>query len=352
MHRLTIRNWHRPLRNAALAVAAIGLVGLVPTLAELPSASASGVPLLVYSGQDYAAAEVAGFQKATGITTQLSAASFGTSFAAIEAQRNNPQWGILWTDGASPYVELDQQGLLLKGFEPAGYTTLGKTVIPADKSYVPTGFTTYNIWYNSQKVTTPPKTWQDLLEPQYKGKVGMFDLAQSGATYVFLSDLGNQLGGEAQLKAYLLKLKANGLHLYYNGASDELNGLESGQVNVILLQSSNGIAAAETSSNIKPVYPKYVPALPSIIGIDGKAPAKVLSEAKQFASYVMSPAGQLIMRNSAPHGDSNYWPIVSKATSLSVLPKLSSIPVQAVNPIKWAAIEPSFRTWFESKIAG
>jgi iron(III) transport system substrate-binding protein len=321
-------------------------------LAATSGASASGVPLLVYSGQDYAAAEVAAFQKATGITTQLSAASFGTSYAAIEAQRNNPQWGVLWTDGASPYVELDKQGLLLKGFEPAGYTTLGKSVIPADKSYVPTGFTTYNIWYNSTFVKNPPKTWQDLLSSKYKGKIGMFDLAQSGATYVFLSALGNQLGGEAQLKSYLLKLKANGLHLYYNGASDELNGLASGQVNVILLQSSNGIAASETSSNVKPVFPKYVPELPSIIGIDGKAPTKVLSEAKRFATFVMSAKGQAIMRNSAPHGDSNYWPIVSGATPLSVLPSLTSIPVQSVDPIKWAAIEPSFRKWFESTIAG
>jgi ABC-type Fe3+ transport system substrate-binding protein len=121
---------------------------------------------------------------------------------------------------------------------------------------------------------------------------------------------------------------------------------------MVLLQSSNGIAASETSSNIKPVFPVHVPALPSIIGIDGKAPSKVVTEAKQFASFVMSPAGQAIMRNSAPHGDSNYWPIVANATSLPVLPKLSSIPVEAVNPIKWAAIEPEFRKWFESKIAG
>jgi iron(III) transport system substrate-binding protein len=339
------------MRRVAVAAACVGLAAVVPVLATTTGANASGVPLLVYSGQDYAAAEVAAFQKATGIPTQLNAANFGSDFAAIEAQRNNPQWGILWTDGASPYVELDQQGLLLRGFEPAGYTALGKSVIPADKSYVPTGFTTYNIWYNSSVIKNPPTTWQDLLSSKYKGKIGMFDLAQSGATYAFLSELGNELGGEAQLKTYLLKLKANGLHLYYNGASDELNALESGQVNVILLQSSNGIAAAETTPNIKGVYPKYVPELPSIIGIDGKAPAKVLAEAKKFATFVMSPAGQKIMRNSAPKGDSNYWPIVSNATPLSALPSLTSIPVQAWNPIKWASVEASFRKWFESTIA-
>src|ERR1700731_3500518 len=48
------------MRKVALAAAGIGLVGMVPTLANLPSASASGVPLLVYSGQDYAAAVFAG----------------------------------------------------------------------------------------------------------------------------------------------------------------------------------------------------------------------------------------------------------------------------------------------------
>lgn len=348
------------LRRTVRAVTAVGLavigVGLSACASTASGTAASGkagsASLLVYSGQDYAAAEVAAFQKATGIPTKLNAANFGSDFAAIEAQRNNPQWGVLWTDGASPYIELDQQGLLLRGFEPAGYTSQGKSVILADRSYVPTGFTTYNIWYNDTVVKNPPKTWQDLLSPRFKGKIGMFDLAQSGATYVFLSTLGQQMGGVAPLKKYLLALKANGLKLFYNGASEELNALESGQVNVILLQSSNGIAGAEANNNIKPVYPKYVPALPSIMGIDGKAPAAVVSEAKRFADFVMSAQGQLIMRNSAPHGDSNYWPIVSGATPLSVLPPLSSIPVLADNATAWAAVEPSFRTWFEATIAG
>lgn len=358
MRTVSLANAQGRLRKIVLAVTGVGLAAALPLFAAAcasttaANAGAGTAPLLVYSGQDYAAAEVTAFQKATGIPTKLSAANFGSVFAAIEAQRNNPQWGVMWTDGASPYIELDQQGLLLRGFEPAGYTTQGKTVIPADRSYVPTGFTTYNIWYNDKVVKSPPKTWQDLLSPRFKGKIGMFDLAQSGATYVFLSTLGQQMGGVTPLMHYLQGLKANGLQLFYNGASEELNALESGQVNVILLQSSNGIAGAETSTNIKPVYPKFVPFLPSIIGIDGKAPAVIVSEAKRFANFVMSPQGQLIMRNSAPHGDSNYWPIVTGATPLSALPPLSSIPGLADDANTWAATEPSFRKWFESTIAG
>ena len=30
--------------------------------------------------------------------------------------QNNPNWGLLWVDGATAFAGLDQQGLLLKGY--------------------------------------------------------------------------------------------------------------------------------------------------------------------------------------------------------------------------------------------
>jgi iron(III) transport system substrate-binding protein len=49
--------------------------------------------------------------------------------------------------------------------------------------------------YNRTKVSDPPTAWQQLLEPQWKGDVGMNDPSQSGPTYPFIAGMMNYLGG-------------------------------------------------------------------------------------------------------------------------------------------------------------
>ena len=46
--------------------------------------------------------------------------------------------------------------------------------MPSDKSYTPTGVTLMAaLVYDKTKVTSPPATWQQLLQSQWKGSVGM-----------------------------------------------------------------------------------------------------------------------------------------------------------------------------------
>ena len=104
----------------------------------------------------------AAFTKATGIPVKLDDNSTGPLLTQIEASKNNPNWGLLWVDGATAFAGLDQQGLLLKGFEPTvSWNSLGQQSVPADKSYTPTGVTLMaTLAYNKAKVTNPPTTWQ------------------------------------------------------------------------------------------------------------------------------------------------------------------------------------------------
>jgi iron(III) transport system substrate-binding protein len=43
----------------------------------------------------------AAFTKATGIPVKLDDNSTGPLLTQIEASRNNPNWGLLWVDGAT-----------------------------------------------------------------------------------------------------------------------------------------------------------------------------------------------------------------------------------------------------------
>ncbi len=159
-----------------------------PAAGGSSSSSSSAVPLVVYSAQGYDKVATEAFTKATGIPVKLDDNSTGPLLTQIEASKNNPNWGLLWVDGATAFAGLDQQSLLLKDVVPADvtYNSLGTASVPADKSYAPIGVTMVAaVVYNKTKVTTPPTSWQELLSPQWKGQVGMDDPSQSGPTYPF-----------------------------------------------------------------------------------------------------------------------------------------------------------------------
>lgn len=140
---------HTPRRNKLFMITgliAAGIVAVAGCSSSKASTSANSKPgpvtLVVYSAQGYDHAMTAAFTKATGIPVKLDDNSTGPLLTQIEASRNNPNWGLLWVDGATAFAGLDQQGLLQKGFElSVSWNTLGQQSLPADKSYTPTGVT-------------------------------------------------------------------------------------------------------------------------------------------------------------------------------------------------------------------
>ena len=320
--------------------------------ASASSSSATPVvPLVVYSAQGYDSAMTKAFSKATGIPVQLDDNSTGPLLTQIEASKNNPKWGLLWVDGATAFAGLDQQGLLLKGFEPSvTWNSLGTASLPSDKSYTPTGVTLMAAMvYDKTKVSDPPATWQALLSSQWKGAVGMNDPSQSGPTYPFIAGLMNYLGGVSAGEKYFTSLKANGLVINpTNGPT--LQALTSGRIKLALVQSSAGIGAGFTDKNLVVKYLNPVTVLPSALGIDAKAPAAEQAEAEKFISFVLSAAGQKVMQSGDPTGDSLYYPVVSGVSPLPALPSLAATKTQAINPYTWGPQEATINTWFDSNI--
>jgi iron(III) transport system substrate-binding protein len=315
------------------------------------SASTAVVPLVVYSAQGYDSAMTKAFTKATGIPVKLDDNSTGPLLTQIEASKNNPNWGLLWVDGATAFAGLDTQGLLLKGFEPnVTFNSLGTASVPSDKSYVPTGATIMGIVaYNKSKVSNPPTSWQALESSSWKGQVGMNDPSQSGPTFPLIAGVYNYLGGASAGEKYFETLKSNGLVIHpTNGPT--LQALTSGQINLALVQSSAAIGATFTDKNIGIEYLNPATLLPSAIGIDAKASPQVQAEAKKFAEYVLSPAGQHVMQTGDPTGDSLYYPVVQGVNPLSSLPSLSSVTTQTINPYTWGPQEATINTWFDSNI--
>ncbi|HVA20325.1 MAG TPA: extracellular solute-binding protein, partial [Solirubrobacteraceae bacterium] len=321
------------------------------TQAAASSPSGGKPTLLVYSAQGYSPNGVKAFEGETGVPTKLVEDSTGPLLARIQAEKSNPQWGLLWVDGNEAFAQLDNEGLLKKNLTVPALSTTGQSLVPSDKSFVPTGLTTAcTMIYDSKTVTSPPTSWQQLLESKWAGKIGMNNPAVSGPTFPCVAGLMNYLGGVPAGEAFLRKLKSNGLHVS-EANSDTLHLLETGQIQIGLIQSSAAIGAAAKVPGLKVGYLPKETLLPSVIGVDSKTPPVVQEEAQKFLTWVLSPAGQHQMQTGDPHGDSLYWPVVAGTKPLALLPELSTLSTQTIDPSTWGAREAKINNWFNANIA-
>jgi iron(III) transport system substrate-binding protein len=345
------------LAIAALALAGCSASAQAATSSNSPSAN-KVEPLVLYAAEGYDAVMGKAFTKKTGIPVQVDDDSTGPLLTKIAAEKNNPQWSLLWVDGDTAFASLDKQGELLDYKPTASWNAVGQKIVPADNSYDPTGTTVMAaLIYNSAAVSSVPATYQDLLGSAYANKVGMNDPSQSGPTYPFIAGVMNQLGGQGtgvnDGESYFTKLKANGLKVFPTNG-DTLHALETGQIDYGLIQSS---AATGEIIKVKPTatfIPKvvYLPKstlLPSVLGIDKGANATQQAEAKKFVDFALSPAGQAVMQTGDPSGDSLFWPVV---TGVTPLPQLSAFPsaYQRIDPAFWGPLESQVVTWFDSSI--
>jgi iron(III) transport system substrate-binding protein len=343
----------RKISLVGVAIAAVFAGSLTP-------AAHAADALQLYAALDYSTAVATAFTAKTGIPVDVTAMSTGPLLAKITAEKNNPQWGAYWADGAEPCARFDIDKQLLH-YKPKGVhlNAVGTTLYPKDGAYQVPGFTEMvGVVYNSSKVRKPT-SWDDLASTDFKNQVGMNNPAVSGPTYPFIAGLMEQLGGEDAMKSYLTKLKANGLRTFDKN-SRTITALNTGVINVALVQSSAAITnvlkykvAPVAGLTPKVTYLKKTTVLPSCLAIDGKASAFQQDAAKKFVDFVMtSDAVEIMTKDNV--GDSLFWPTLigsSPAPATSTTPSFASGLLQVVDPYKYAKDQGAIQDWFSKNIA-
>ncbi|MGV8988770.1 MAG: ABC transporter substrate-binding protein [Cypionkella sp.] len=271
--------------------ASLGLALLLST-AALPAAAAD---LVLYDALDFAGHVTEAFTKATGLTVDLvEPGSTGETLGKISAEGNNPQFDILWVDGSAVFERLLQDGAVQA--IPADvaaavqYNALGKSLVPTDLAFIPTGASTTAIEVNTQKVTEAdyPKSWADLAK--FAGSVAAKDPNLSGPAYQWLAGYFQTNGvdaGKALLAQVLTNKSLSGL-----GSGGKINkAVLTGDAKVGINQDSSIIAKMVAGEPVVAVYPaEGSVALPEGLGIGAKT--QHMDAVKQFIAFVTSPEGQ------------------------------------------------------------
>ena len=259
---------------------------------------ASASDLVLYDALDFAGTVVKAFTKATGVTVDVvEPGSTGETLGKIAAEGSNPQFDILWVDGSAVFERMlgDKivQPIPNDVFAAAKYNALGKTLVPADHSFLPTSASTTAIEVNTKKVAAAdmPKSWADL--EKFAGYVAAKDPNLSGPSYQFIAGLFQTNGveaGKALLKKVLTNKQISGL-----ASGGKVNkALLTGDAKIGINQDSSIIAKMVAGEPVVAIYPtEGSVALPSGLGISVNT--KHMEAVKKFIAFVTSPEGQAAM---------------------------------------------------------
>ena len=152
---------------------------------------------------------------------------------------------------------------------------------------------TLSIGYDTSRLKPPqvPKSWQDLLKPEWRGKIGLKDASTAGTAYTlyyFLRDLYGY--------SYWQKLAAQKPRLY-RAASDMLTGLKAGEIEVAAGLTDAGTYRAVTQDKQPVALVAPAEGLPMMLGpIAIAADAPHPNCAKLFVDFVLSKEGQTSLR--------------------------------------------------------
>lgn len=203
-----------------------------------------------------------------------------------EIKANKIAADALMVADPSYYLKLNEQKLLLPYVSPEAKNVISEK--DKDGAWTAVRISNMIIAYNSDKLSPEeaPKTWEDLTDPKWKGKIAMPNPMLSGTAYVTVGALADKYGWE-----YFDKLKANGIRVE-EGNSAIQNKLLTGEYAAAIILEENILKLANTKNEpLKVSYPTDgVVMIPSPIAIFNTT--KNQEGAKALVDWWLSKEGQ------------------------------------------------------------
>jgi len=266
-------------RGGWLAIVAAGAI-----VALCGAAHSADKQVVVYSANDDDVNDLVftAFKKETGIEVQPVAAGSGVVFKRIQTEKDRPQGDIVWGVSRSlltankayftPYHSKNHDAI------PAGYRD-------PDELWIGNNIHIMAILRNTKLLpeAEAPKSWADLLDPKWKGKIAFTDPGNSGTAFTTATMLVQLWGGGDAGWDKLAKLFANLKIL--SKSSLVFNGVGSGEYPLAISFENPGLFWASNGSPLAVIYPSDG----TVTQMEGVAIIKGgpnLESAKQFVDYI------------------------------------------------------------------
>ena len=236
------------------------------------------------------------YARTTGTKVNMSLKGSGEALAQLIAEKDNPKTDVWFGGTGDPHLQLAEQGLSLEYKSPNMAQLHGWAQQQAQQSQFrtvgiysgPLGFG-YNTELLAKKKLAVPKTWGDLLKPEYKGDIQVANPASSGTAYTMVATLV-QLMGEDKAFEYMKGLHKN-ISQYTRSGTGPIKSVARGETAISISFVHDGPGEKMQGFPVETITP--ADGTGSEIGsmslVKG---ARNLEAAKKFYEWALTPAAQ------------------------------------------------------------
>ena len=230
------------------------------------------------------------FEKKEGVKVNIVTAGSGEVVNRANVEKDSPKADVIVT--LPPFIQQAQQSGLLQPYQSVNYKNVPAIAKATDGSWATFVNNYFSFAINPDVVKTQPKTFADLLHPDYTGKVAYSNPATAGDGMAVII-LTTSLMGEDKAFDYLKKLEQSAkFHTKGTGYLDVLLSrneisVANGDLQMDLDDAANG------GLSLKPIFLAAEPGghpttfqLPYAIGLIKNGPNQ--AEGKKLIDYLMS----------------------------------------------------------------
>ena len=236
------------------------------------------------------------YARTTGTKINISMKGSGEALAQLIAEKENPKTDVWFGGTGDPHLQAAEQGLSLEYKSPS----LSQLYPWAQQQAQQAGFKTVGIYsgplgfgYNpellAKKKLAVPKSWADLLKPDYKGDIQVANPGSSGTAYTMVATLV-QLMGEDKAFDYLKGLHKN-VSQYTRSGTGPIKAVARGETAVSISFVHDGPGEKMNGFPVETITPLEGTGaeIGSMSIIKG---ARNLEAAKKFYEWALTPAAQ------------------------------------------------------------
>ncbi len=261
------------------------------------SAAAQGTVNVICSVQaEWCNAVATTYARETGAKINITQKGSGEALAQLIAEKQNPKTDVWFGGTGDPHLQAAEQGLTAEYQSPM----LSKLHPWAQQQAKQSGYKTVGIYsgplgfgYNTEllakKKMDVPKTWADLLKPEYKGEIQVANPASSGTAYTMVATLV-QLMGEDKAFEYMKQLHPN-IGQYTRSGTGPIKAVARGETAVSISFVHDGPGEKMQGFPVETITPSDGTGaeIGSMSLIKG---ARNLEAAKKFYDWALTPAAQ------------------------------------------------------------